>query len=401
MMNTNVLSVSQLNFFVKSLLEESRPLRELFIRGEISNYTRNQRSGHCYFTLKDDDSSVRAVMFSRYADELRFSPTDGMEVLLRCSAGIYQRDGQFQLTVFEIEPQGVGAVYLAIKQLKEKLYKEGIFDEQHKKPLPSYPRKIGLVTSPQAAAYTDILTVLNRRWPLAEVVVSPTAVQGEGAATQMIKALGALDKRGGCDVIIISRGGGSVEDLWEFNSEGLARAVFGCKTPIVAAVGHERDYTICDLCADLRAPTPSAAAELATPDIHDLMQWLDESSAKLVRLTNMYISVYKQRVSMQKSKVYAGSPQKILDKNRQTVHNLIQLFQMASQRVLERKRHQLELRRRELSALNPLEILSRGYSVTCDEEGRPIVDAAELSTGQSITTRFGSGRVVSTITSIE
>ncbi len=400
-MHSSVLSVSQLNFYVKSLLDESRPLKDLYIRGEISNFTRNMKSGHCYFTLKDDESSVRAVMFTRYADEMKFEPGSGMEVLVRCSAGIYQREGQFQLTVFEMQPQGLGGVYLAVQQLKERLQKEGLFDDEHKKSLPLYPRKIGVITSTGAAAYTDILTVLSRRWPMAEVIVSKTSVQGSGAATEMTKALKAIDRYGDCDVLILGRGGGSVEDLWEFNSEELARAVYACETPIVSAVGHERDYTICDLCADLRAPTPSAAAELSTPDIREIMQWLDGMSIKLTESVNMYISMHKQRILLQKSKVYAGSPQKILDKNRQTVHNLIQLFTVASGRTFERKAHALELVRRQLSGLNPLEILSRGYSVTCDEQGKPVSDASQLAPGQSITTRLGHGKIVSTVTALQ
>lgn len=393
-----VLAVSQLNFFVKSMLEGQPQLKEVYVRGEISNFSRNGISGHCYFSLKDESASVRCVMFRRNAEDLIFTPQTGMRVIVRASATLYERDGGFQLVCYDMQPDGLGAVYLAVQQLRAKLEAEGLFDPSRKKAVPSYPQTVGVVTSAQAAAYTDITSVLARRWPLARVVLSPAPVQGRGAAHDMAKALQALDQTGQCDVIIVGRGGGSTEDLWEFNSEELARAVAGCQTPVISAVGHERDSTLCDLCADLRAPTPSAAAELAVPDIQNEKDYLFNLAFDLIRGINIHLQMHNREILQRKSQVYALNPQKVVKENRQTYEHLVKLFRMAMERQLERRTTTLEYQRKALSARNPLEILARGYSVTTVEGGAPLCSVNSVQEGQRIITHLSDGELLSTVT---
>lgn len=395
-----VLGVSQLNFYVKSLLEGQPLLKDIFVRGEISNFTRNSTSGHCYFTLKDESSSVRCVMFRRSADTLIFTPNNGMNIIARGSATLYERDGGFQLVCYEMQPDGIGAVYLAVQQLRARLEEEGLFDPARKKSVPPYPVRVGVVTSPQAAAYTDITTVLARRWPAAKVVLSAAPVQGRGAAHRMAEALRRLDELGGCDVIILGRGGGSAEDLWEFNSEELARAVAGCVTPVISAVGHERDMSLCDLCADLRAPTPSAAAELAVPDRQEELLRLQDSAARLKRGINIHLDMHNRGFLQKKSQIYALNPRKILKENRQTYAHLVQLLRVNMQRKLESCGARLELCRSGLSALNPLEVLARGYSVTTDQNGAVLRSVREVSEGSRVVTRLSDGYIYSAVTEL-
>lgn len=270
-----ILTVSQLNRYVKSVLDGDFRLRDLFLRGEISNYTRHYRSGHLYFTLKEGGSAVKAVMFAGYAQELAFEPENGMAVILRCSVSLYERDGNYQIYVYEMQPDGRGALQVAFEQLYRKLQVQGLFDETNKKPIPRFAQRIGVVTSETGAALQDILNILSRRCPMAQVVFAPALVQGREAPDSLIAALQALDEWGKCDVIIIGRGGGSMEDLWCFNDERLVRQIVACHTPIISAVGHETDFTLCDYAADLRAPTPSAAAELASIKMEQLEERLE------------------------------------------------------------------------------------------------------------------------------
>ena len=264
-----ILSVSQINGYLKDLLEEDVQLKSIYVRGEISNFVHHVKSGHFYFTLKDKRSALRAVMFKWNASRLRFMPKNGMNIILFGSVNFYERDGVCQLLCVDMQPDGLGALYMAYEQLKEKLAREGLFDPAHKKPLPPFPQRIGVVTAKTGAALQDIIHILSRRYPLAELVLYPALVQGDLAPDSLVKAIDAAG-RDKPDVLIVGRGGGSLEDLWAFNDERVARAVYDCPVPVISAVGHEVDYTICDLVADLRAPTPSAAAELCAPDISGL-----------------------------------------------------------------------------------------------------------------------------------
>ena len=269
-----VISVSALNQYVKTLLDANDILFDLALRGEIANFVQNARSGHCYFSLRDAVASVKAVMFRSDARRLGFRPEEGMKVVVRCRATLYERDGAFQVYVNEMFPDGIGAAQLAFEQLKAKLEQEGLFAAEHKKSLPAYPKCIGIVTSKTGAALQDIRNVIGRRWPAAKLLLCPVSVQGFEAAQQVADAIGRLDRSGKVDEIIVARGGGSREDLWVFNAEVIARAAYRCKVPLISAIGHEIDFTILDFVADRRAPTPSAAAELAVPDRAELLRVL-------------------------------------------------------------------------------------------------------------------------------
>ena len=259
-----IVSVSQLNTYLKGLLDSDPNLQYVFLSGEISNLTDHYSSGHIYLSLKDSKAVIKAVMFAFNASRLRFKPQNGMKVLVRGKVSIYELSGQYQLYIEDMQPDGIGALTLAFEQLKDKLNKEGLFDPQAKKPLPKFPEKIAVITSPTGAALQDIRNILTRRWPYAEIALYPVLVQGEGASSQLTNAINMVSESD-TDVAIIGRGGGSIEDLWAFNSEELARAIFSCKVPVISAVGHETDFTICDFVSDMRAPTQSAAAELAVP----------------------------------------------------------------------------------------------------------------------------------------
>lgn len=265
-------SVTDLNRYIKALIEGNDALRTVYVTGEISNFTAHMASGHMYLTLKDDNSSIKAVMFKSYASRLKFRPENGMKVIVLGNVSVYERNGQYQLYIESMQPDGTGALSIAFEQLKKRLADEGMFDDSHKKKLPAYPMKIGVVTAPDGAAVRDIFNITKRRFPCAEIILAPVQVQGDSAAEQISNAVKRLDDEKLCDVIIVGRGGGSIEDLWAFNEEAVARSVYSCQTPVISAVGHETDFTICDFVADLRAPTPSAAAELCVPDMNNEKQ---------------------------------------------------------------------------------------------------------------------------------
>ena len=393
-MRVQVLTVSQLNRYVKMVLEEQPPLRELYIKGEISGLSRHYSSGHLYFQLKDGQAAVKAVMFRDWARQLPFEPRSGMTVIARCGASLYERDGQFQLYVYDLQPDGLGAAYLAWQQTKERLEREGLTDPARKRPLPPFPRRIGVVTSQGGAALQDVLQILERRWPLATVVLSPAPVQGEGAAAQLAQALRRVDGR--CDVIILGRGGGSAEDLSPFNDEGLARAVAACGTPVVSAVGHETDVSICDLVADLRAPTPSAAAELVSPQKEELRQRLDWLEGALRTEGESLLSQKREELARLERKLAVNSPEKILQRNGQRLGYLVRLLANAYKDSWERRRSHLGELTASLSRLNPAAVLTRGFTITT-AEGRPVTSVEQLVPGQEVTTRFADGEMISTV----
>ena len=281
-MNLPVITVSQLNLYVKKMFDSDLTFASVILSGEISNLSPHYRSGHIYFSLKDDTSSVKAVMFAREAARLRFQPENGMKVLAIGRVSVFERDGVYQLYVKELQPDGAGALAVAFEQLKKRLEAKGLIDPAHKRPLPTFPRKIGVITSPTGAALQDILNIIGRRFPLCEVVVAGVTVQGNAAASEIIEAIGAFNRSKGADVLIVGRGGGSAEDLWCFNDERLAYAIYNSAIPVISAVGHETDFTIADFVSDVRAPTPSAAAELATPDIAELTYRLDALERALI-----------------------------------------------------------------------------------------------------------------------
>lgn len=388
----DILSVSQLNRYVKSLLDGDPLLKDLLLRGEISNFVCHQRSGHCYFTLKEGDCAVRAVMFSRYANDLLFEPENGMAVILRGAVSLYERDGSYQLYVYDMQPDGKGALQVAFEQLYRKLDRQGLFSQQNKQPIPTDARRIGVVTSASGAAFWDIVNVLSRRCPLATLVFCPAQVQGEAAAQSMVQALDVLEQQGNCDVIILGRGGGSMEDLWCFNDEQLVRRVARCTVPLISAVGHETDFTLCDYAADLRAPTPSAAAELAAPDLSDLPAQLQDYAQRIFAAGERLLSGKTRQILEQSERFARLSPQKRLRQDEKKLQNLANTIQLSLKNGIMKREEQLQLQTARLRALDPLAKLSGGYGYIT-KQGRTVSSVREVSMGDVLTIRVCDGTV--------
>lgn len=386
-----VMSVTQLNTYVRCILEEDVVLKSVFVAGEISNFKNHYKTRHFYFTLKDENAAVKAVMFRTYSSRLRFSPEDGMRVICRARASVFERDGAYQLYVEDMQPDGAGSLSLAFEQLKRKLFDEGLFDEKHKKPIPKYPESIAVVTSPTGAALQDILNILSRRWPLARVVIVPSGVQGKGAENQLVLGIKKADTLG-VDTIIIGRGGGSAEDLWCFNSEALARAIIDCKTPVISGVGHETDFTICDFAADLRAPTPSAAAENAGPE--SLM------TAGIVkgfgqRLKEGLCSSLRERekaLERLEGSPFLKDPKRIFEQKEMCFDALSDRLSSAGKLFLTEKTGSFDRLCTKLNAFSPLAVLSRGYSIAT-VNGKTVKNVAKLKKAGNFDLRLSDGTV--------
>lgn len=385
-----ILTVSQLNRYVKSLLDGDFRLRDLFLRGEISNYTRHYRSGHLYFTLKEGGSVVKAVMFAGYAQELAFEPENGMSVILRCSVSLYERDGSYQIYVYEMQPDGRGALQVAFEQLYRKLQVQGLFDETNKKPIPRFAQRIGVVTSETGAALQDILNILSRRCPMAQVVLAPALVQGREAPDSLIAALQALDEWGKCDVIIIGRGGGSMEDLWCFNDERLVRQIVACHTPIISAVGHETDFTLCDYAADLRAPTPSAAAELASVKMEQLEERLEILADRTKRAAGHCLAQKEQQLQRLSLQLTHLTPERRLQEYAEKLQNLWNMIQSSEKSVIIKKQEALRLQSARLQALDPMARLAGGYSIVL-KDGRVLSSIQQVQEGDHLQVRLHDG----------
>lgn len=394
MQNTLVLSVSQLNRYIKMNFDADENLANIFISGEISNFTNHYRTGHLYFTLKDDSAAVRAVMFNSSAKRLKFMPEDGMKVIARGRVSVYEASGQYQLYVDDMQPDGVGALNLAYEQLKEKLQKEGLFSEHHKKPLPPYPEKVGVITSPTGAAVRDIINVLGRRFPYAEIVFCPVLVQGEGAHLQLTDAVNLFNSERAADVIIIGRGGGSIEDLWEFNDEGLARAVYNSDIPVISAVGHETDFTICDFVADMRAPTPSAAAELAVPDANELQYALSALKNRMFLNVSSGIADRRSRLEYLMSKGALKSPDEMLSNRSQRLDTAFSKMLSSYENRIGGKKVEFISAATALSKLDPMSVLMRGFAFVSDKNGKNVYSSQALAKGDKINVRFHDGSAV-------
>lgn len=397
--NANTFTVSDLNNFIKNIFETNRTLSSVTVRGEISNFT-NHRSGHLYFSLKDEEGQIKAVMFRSRAQSLKFMPESGMKVIVHGSVTVYPRDGSYQLYVSSMQPDGIGALYLAYEQLKEKLAIEGIFDTDHKLALPAYPRRIGVITSPTGAAIRDIINVSGRRYPGADLYIYPALVQGAGAEQSLISALDYLDNSQLCDVIIIGRGGGSIEDLWAFNSEALARRIYSATTPIISAVGHETDFTICDFVADMRAPTPSAAAEIAVPDKRDLLMRIDSYNERLVRGLERRIERAREKLCYLEER----ADKRVLFDRIGTLRNNVRAFEEKSFVSVSNRisilRESLAKNAGKANALSPLATLERGYSIAQNKSGKIIKSAAELKPGDRFELTLSDGVVEGSVTQV-
>lgn len=395
----NTLKVSQVNTYIKALIDASEPLGSIYVEGEISNFKHYQPSGHMYFTLKDDKSQLKAVIFASSAYRLRFRPENGMSVICRGRITVYEKSGEYQLYAEDMQPVGLGALNLAFEQLKEKLFKEGVCDPSLKKPLPAYPQKIGVVTSGIGAAVQDIKNITARRYPIAELVIVPTAVQGDKAAPDIVSSIQLLDSRGDIDVIIVGRGGGSIEDLWAFNTEEVARAVIACKTPVVSAVGHESDFTICDFVADLRAPTPSAAAELVCPDINVQLNRI----RSLQYTAELYIKSFIDENSQRLSEICDFSPladgdalvKPFSDRLSELENKLNMFFTQKS----EVEFHKFSALAGKLNALSPLAVLERGFAVA-KQNGNVISSVADADTKKKLTVALSDGELMCNISEV-
>lgn len=388
----NVLTVTQVNTYIKALLDESVPLRNIYISGEISNFTHYYRTGHLYFTLKDESSQLKAVMFSSNASRLRFQAENGMKVICRGRISVYSKSGEYQLYVDDMQPDGVGALSLAFEQLKKKLSQEGLFDEAHKKPIPPFPSKIGVATSNIGAAVEDIKNITARRYPLAEIIICPTVVQGENAPADIVRSIKMLDGFDGIDVIILGRGGGSAEDLWAFNSEEVARAVFACETPIVSAVGHETDFTICDFVSDLRAPTPSAAAELVCPDINKLYSDLSvKKNALDFYIANRIETLEQDLCDITQNGAFADA-ESFFAAYQDNLKVLSERLNDAFSFTIDDKENKFLNASARLEALSPLSVLMRGYCVA-SKNGKAVKSKKDIKKDDELTLRFADGRV--------
>ena len=399
-MNGALITVSQLNRYVKSVLDGDPNLKNVFVAGEISNFKINSFSGHMYFTLKDENAAVKSVMFKSNVSRLRFLPQEGMRVICRGTVTMYERDGAYQLYVSDLQPDGEGAIALAFNQLKEKLGKEGLFDAERKKPIPQFPQKIAVITSETGAAVHDMISVIGRRWPLAALVMCPVKVQGEGAAEQMCNALQYVNSNTDCDVIIIGRGGGSAEDLWCFNDESLARCIAASKIAVISAVGHGTDFTICDFAADLRAPTPSAAAELAVPDIGEVYNSVLALEQRMYTKLKAYIDTSENKLSGLISRRVLSDPLAITDLFSLRLDGLKARLDASFLQATSSVSDKVASLTAKLDALNPAKILLRGYSIT-ESKGNAVKSVKELNPGDRVKIIVSDGTAVCTVENVE
>ena len=392
------MSVSQLNRYVKMSLEGDRKLSNLFLCGEISNCKQNTFSGHIYFSLKDDAALIRCAMFKSNAVRLRFEPQDGMSVICRGRVSLYERDGAYQFYVSDMQPEGAGAAAVAFEQVKAKLEAEGLFDAARKRPIPKFPKRIAAVTSDTGAAVRDIINIISRRWPLAEIMICPVQVQGEMAADSMIKMLKRVYKTD-TDTIIIGRGGGSAEDLSAFNDEALARTIAESPIPIISAVGHETDYSISDFAADLRAPTPSAAAELAVPDIRQIADKLNSLYSDLIETELFKINTLIEKVGRLKNSAAFKNPMYTVDALSERLSRTVGKLTDSCKLKLSGYDNRLVSAVSKLEALSPLKVLGRGYAAI-SADGRQVTSAQNLKVGQKIELALCDGTAACTVDEI-
>ena len=395
---SSILTVSQLNKYVAFKLKSDIKLKGVSIKGEISNFTLNYKSGHAYFTVKDDQSCIKAVMFSSSFSRVKTEISDGMSVLVTGNVELYEAGGSYQIIVTDITPLGAGLLYKQIEVVKDKLAKRGVFDDSIKKPVPIYPRKIAVVSSLTGAALQDILNIIGRRFPVCTVGLFHTQVQGEGAVENICNSIASADS-GEFDTIILSRGGGSLEDLMPFNSEAVALAVYNCSTPIISAVGHETDTTLVDYAADLRAPTPSAAAELATPNREELIGAVDLLNNSLSRAFDRKLAEYNTMVESLTSQLRLCSPQKALEKNEQRLEELSGKLTFLIGSIITKKESFLEKNAGTLNALSPFNVLSRGYAIV-SKDNVVVRSFNDISENDRVKLRFRDDTVYATLNNI-
>ncbi len=392
-MEERIYRVSELTREIKQLLESSFP--RLWVEGEISNFKRHS-SGHLYFTLKDEQAQINCAMWRYRAQSLLYRLEDGMKVLVQGDLQVYERGGTYQIIVQDIQPAGIGALQLAFEQLKKKLFAEGLFDEAHKKPIPQYPERVGVVTSPTGAAIRDIISVIRRRFPGTEILLYPVRVQGDGAAEEIAAAIRHFNEYGKVDVLIVGRGGGSLEDLWAFNEEVVARAIFASKIPVVSAVGHEIDFSIADFVADRRAPTPSAAAEMVVKDRKELAGTLAYYREKLFQEVIRKIHLYQEQIQKYRRSYAFRRPEDLLYQKMQRLDELSRKITLAMSHQLSVRKQHLERLRSQLRALSPAAVLQRGYSI-CYKDGKVVKDVAQVQVLDMVQVKLARGQFISQV----
>lgn len=385
-MEPKVATVSQINGYVKKILDHNIILNNIWIKGEISNF-KHHYSGHLYITLKDEGAVLKAVMFRSSASTLAFEPSDGMKVLARGRISVYEAGGAYQLYIEEMIQDGIGDLYVAYEKLKKQLSEEGLFDEKYKKPIPKFPKRIGVVTASTGAAVRDIINVITRRYPMAEIVIYPAQVQGNGAAQSVVRAIEYFNAAKEADTLIVGRGGGSIEDLWAFNEEITARAIFKSEIPVISAVGHETDFTIADFVADLRAPTPSAAAEIAVPSALELRDRINTDQSRILR--NITGRIESSRLLLNRFKM--RTPKDQIDEYNLRIDSLVKSIESSVKMKTMMLKRQFSAAAAKLDALSPLQTLSRGYSIPTAEDGTVIRSAKEMKSGMEFTLRLKDG----------
>lgn len=398
-MPEKIYTVTEITREIKEILEESFP--SVWVEGEISNYILHS-SGHRYFSLKDENSQIRCTLWRFRGSRLSFEPEDGMKVLALGNISVYERNGQYQLDVIELIPAGLGKLEIAFRKLKEKLFGEGLFDEEHKKPIPEFPETIGLVTSPTGAAIRDMIKIILKRFPSVKIIVNPVRVQGEKAAEEIAQAIEEFNEFGKIDVMIIGRGGGSLEDLWAFNEEIVARAIYDSKIPVISAVGHQIDFTISDLVADLRAPTPSAAAQMVVKDKEELLEKTRSNVQKLISYQTSLMEYSKQRLKSAQQSYGFRRPLDIISQRSQRADELIRQLGDKIKNYFEFRKNDLSLRAEKLKTLSPLAVLKRGYSIARKlPELKIIKDAGLLKKEDKLEVKFFKGKVQSRVEQID
>ena len=396
---SRIFSIGKLTDYIKQKLESDANLINIWVRGEISNFKKHS-SGHLYFDLKDETSLICCIMFNSDASSLKFEPEHGMKVLVLSSISVYKKYGKYQLVVSEMHPDGLGALHQKFLQLKEKLEKEGLFSVEHKKPIPKFPKTIGLITSQTGATVRELITILTRRFPNINIKLASTLVQGVGAAEAIVKSIELLNRVEGIDVIILGRGGGSLEDLWCFNEEIVARTIFKSKIPIISAVGHETDFTIADFVADFRAPTPSAAAEIAVPDKKELLREINHLRERLLQKTKRAIEFKKQYVVSLQNRPIFKRPFDFINQYLQQIDDLMSKSSRAIQNFLELKRKELEIFSAKLHSINPKTVLKRGYSIAL-KKGKIIKNASDVKIDDMIDIMFQKGEIKSQVKEVK
>ena len=395
--NNSVFSISQINEYVKMTLERSEVLSSVWMRGEISNFKNQYSTGHLYLSLKDGDSMIKAVMFRSYAQKLQFMPRDGDKVIVHGKISVYSARGEYQVYIDEMQPDGIGALAQAYERLKQKLLIEGLFDEAHKKPIPKNPARVGVITSASGAAIHDILNVSGRRAAGVEIVIFPALVQGEQAPRSLASGIRYFNNVSPVDVIIIGRGGGSIEDLWGFNDEGLAREIYASSIPVVSAVGHETDFTICDFVSDMRAPTPSAAAELVFPNTGEQIGKIAAIGGILEAKMQKKLRDSKYSLLQLSRELELRSPMRMLSDKNMRVSLLAERLEGAMDKKLEASKNRLKLSAARLGAQNPMAVLSRGYALVQNDDNTVVSSSKELNVGDNIKLVFADGEVRATV----